>query len=1232
VVTARSRTLLVVLLTAVVAVRVSVSQPLSAAAARVAHDPEGTLRHAVDGWTVAGTLGGASAQGVRDVPLAIFYLLGTELGLSAEVLQTAWRILVLVVGVLGSIVLARSVTTEDSTGRSAVEPWTPWVAAVLYGVGVVLVPTLVRSPLEGLAAAALPWAVAPLLSQRRLTWPRAAGAGAWLGLAGVGGPYWAGAAVLAALLAAGLRFRRDPVPVLRWLGFAVLASAWWVATTAWELAYARDVSSLRADVTVRGAIEDFFGGSPFPYYALLVAALGPFLVSAALVVVRPARARIAYVGGLLVAAVAVAMAWLVGLWTPVVFAPVGQDAPASIVGPALALPALGAVVAWTPLLTEIGPRVQGSWAARTLPSGARDALALIAAAGVVVVAVGGLAVAAVEPTPPSDDEPTLARRVAAWSEDAPAGRVLVVPAREDAPTSSIGAALGARPWVARNSLPTSGSTATVALDDVLDRLGHGDGGPGTFSALHRLGISYVLVQLGGPTLEDRANPTALIRSALAIGGASRTAVLTGADATEAGPLVDYGVRSETPQVEVWSIPDGGALRAYREVPMTVVGDAGSVSDLAAAGFLGGRAVRLTADGGDGPVVLSDSARRRDVDQRLPVHPYGPLLDEQAPRVVVPPGAAPVTTATRRVEGVDAVSASSSASDVDGTERRAGTDALAAVDGNPFTAWQSRSGTGVGEWLQIGFGRPVDLAEATVQFVRNPFEGNAVTNVRLTTDSGGRDYTVPADGLLAIGDAGLSESLRIAITGVNGESGAGDSVGISEVTVPGVQVSDATVVSGPASDVWVLAARPGSQTQCVPAVPRGPEPDPGELSTVCARSLSVPGPDSPTLDRVLVSDRSSSVAGQAWVRATDTTQSAAVADDLARPSVVATSSSVAVQDLTARAQAAADDDESTAWRPAPDDRYPTLTLAWDEPAEVSGVQLTLPEGDEASVPTRVRITPEPGAEPGGTSSPTFTDADVGEDGIASFPSVRTRQLTITFLESSGLSTMDSFTGGVAAVPIAVSEVRLVGGPTVTYDADRTRALRCGSGPDVTIDGKVVSTRISTSAREVVSGLPVLARLCSSAPVSSGETELRVDASFRWLPLGLVLWRIGAALDPPSAEEAAGSGAALPGLLSGTGHEQVTLGDDDVDRTLVLSVPAGTGWHADSAEGALPSVIVDGWAQGWVVPAGTTELTLDYSPADVLGPSVATGAVAWGLVLLAALAGSALPLARSAVRSR
>ena len=663
--------------------------------------------------------------------------------------------------------------------------------------------------------------------------------------------------------------------------------------------------------------------------------------------------------------------------------------------------------------------------------------------GVVVVltAVGGMAAAAAEPAL-VDDVPGLERQVQAWSRDAEPGRVLVLPAGDDPGATSVGVALGARPWVGRDSLPTSGAAATAALDDLLGRLERGDGGPGTDSALRRVGISYVLVQLGGPAAADRLRPTAMVRSALVALGSTRVAVLTGevqhVDQTGEGsePLIDFGVRSDARQIEIWSVPDPADSWLYQEGPIDVVGDTGSVNDLVNAGVLEGRAVRVAGVQASDPLVLSDSARRRDVDQRIAVDPYGPDLEATDPRLVVPPDAAPVTTAVRRLGGVDSVAASSSAADLDATDRHAGTDPAAAVDANVFTSWQSRAGTGVGEWWQIDFGTPRSVGGGLVQFVRNPFEGNEVTRVEVTTDQGSEDMDVPADGLLTLDTSEQTERLRLTVTAVNGQTGAGDSVGIADVTIPGVEVTDELVVTGPSPEAWVLAARAGSQVQCVPAVPRGPQPDPEDLSTVCTRGLTVQGPDTGSLERVVENDRAGAVTGQVWLRAVGTAQAAALADSLAEPSVTAVASTVAVQDLESRAQAAADGDVSTAWRPSPEEVYPTLTLAWREPADVSGVRLTLPSGEDASVPTQVRVTAgvaesQQGSDRAtGEEVPVTTEVEVGDDGLVSIPTVRANQLTITFLEDSGLTSPDSATGGVRQVPIAVSEVAVTGGPAVS----------------------------------------------------------------------------------------------------------------------------------------------------------------------------------------------------------
>jgi arabinofuranan 3-O-arabinosyltransferase len=1215
-VTPKGRTAVVALLVTVIAVRVSVSQPLTATVARIASDPDAALRHAADGWTLAGTLGGASAQGLRDLPLALYYWLGSQLGLSAQVLQTSWRVLVLLLALWGAIRLARALASPER-----VETWTPWVAAVLFSSGIVLIPTVVRSPLDGLAAATLPWIVAPLLTGQ-VGWRRAATSAVWLGLAGVGSPSWAAAALVAGFVAAIPRSRDQVVRAVWWLLFAAMSCAWWLAAFAWEHVHARDVSALLGGDSLREAV-----GLPDLAIALaILVALGPLLVTVTALLLRPAGTDLVFIAGLAGAALVVGTAWFGG-WDLPLFASSATDPPSTVAGPVLGWLALAALVAWTPLAGPVGDLLESS-SLRRLPSGRRGLTACVLGVLVLLTTTAGVAVAAAQPATTDETQPGLAKQVARWSSEAPPGRVLVLPARsQDVRAPSLGAALGDRAWVGRDSLPVSGAAGTGALDDLLGRLSRGDGGAGTSSALRRLGVSYVMLHLDGSSSADRANPSAFVRAALVAQGAHRVAYLSGPggneDGTDRQHLLDFGVRSGTELVEIWSVADAADGSVYQGPPVDVVGDAGTTSDLADAGVLVSRAIRIRGESS----ILSDSARRRDIDQRVPVDAYGPVLRPKEPRSVVPPDAAPLTTATRSFAGARSVSASSSAADLGGDYRSPGTPAMSAIDGNLFTSWQSRRGQGKGEWWEIRFDAATELSGTTVQFVRNPFEGRSVSRVRVATDHGLKDYRVTAKGLLTLVGPEQSARLQITVTGVEGgATGADDSVGIAEVRIPGVVVRDRLVVAGPEATAWVMAARTGSYTNCVPSVPTGVDAmDSAGVPTVCDRGLAVDGPDTGSLDRVIEPYEPVTATGRVWARAADSDASSALAQRLGRPTVIVTGSSVAAQDLVTRPQAAADADTSTAWRPAPEDAHPKLSLTWREPKQVTGMDLLPATGDVASVPTRVRVA----AEVSGGATVT-NDADVLSDGSVGIPSVRTRSMTITVLDDTDLKSVSTLSGASRHVPIAIAEVGLVGGPDVRYDEYGVHRLDCGSGPAVSVDGKRFQTAITTSAHEVVSGAVVRADLCGRALLFPGEVEVGVPASFSWTPLGVVLAGQHGAHGPAGRADAASRKPEVipitaPVLsLLGTRHRvTVPLGDTAGERTLLLPVPAATGWEARAAGGRLPPITLDGWSQAWAVPAGVDRVELRYSPGGSLRGWVRFGAVGWALVVLLGVLASLLP---------
>lgn len=1204
----RARTLAVAVLAAVVGVRVSVARGLEGTAADVAGDPAGALAGALDGWGSAGSLGDASAAGLRAAPLAALHRLAEVVSVSGTAAQAAWTALVLVLAVVGARRLA-SVASPPATAQS----WAPWVAALVYACGPVLVATGVDAPLDGLVAALLPWVLLPVVRRDR-GWTGAARSAAWLGLAGVGTPVWSLAVLAPGLLAAVVVWRRNLRQLLRWVLLAALASGWWCAVAVWEGRRATVVTDVLPDADLRLQVAQALGRPAWSLAWLLLLALAPAAVAVAGLVATRGRPERLLVAGLLVLGALSAAAGLSGA-VPVL-APAALGGPPAVLAPALALWSAAAVLSWGALADRLRWRLDDLAAP---PRSWTQAGALLAAAALVVSAAG-VAVAALErPADPATTSaaPTqgtsadLWRGVAAWSRTAPPGRVLVVPATVGRLDPVVRRALGGRPWVGRDALPVSTPAATAALDDVLRRVSRGQAGPEVLDGLRRLGVGYVLVRDDLGAAADRRRPSGLVRAALASGGATRDLALPGGD-QDAEVVVDGGVRPATARLEVWRLPGSALGRVAAGAPLDVAGDAGTTADLTASGVLGPRAVRLVT-GGAG--VLSDSAYRRDVDQREAVDPDGPALTARQDREVVPPGAAAPPTASRRTSGAAAVTASTSAAEASGDGRRPGAEPLAAVDGNAFTAWQSRPGAREGEWWQLDLDAPRRVFGTTVQVVQNVYGGQLVTRVRIDTDAGGREVDVPPDGRLVIDDPGPTSRLRITAVAFSGSS-AGDGFAITEVVVPGVSVRDELVVPRSSASSWVLAARPASRTRCVPAValPGRPAAQP---ATVCDPSLSVRGRDVGSLDRVLTVPEAGPVTGRAWVRAPDTVQAATLVDGLARPSLTATASSLAAPDLVTRAQAAADGDPATAWRASPTDEAPALTLAWPEPARVDGLRLDLPDDGLSARPGRVRVELAP-ARAGG-DAPRAVEREVGDDGVVTFPAVRARGVTVTLLDLEGPASLDSVTAAESPAPAAVAEVVVDGAPATAYDADAVRTLRCGLGPTVRVGNTDVGTSVRTSARDLVEGRPVAAVLCDRPEVDAGEVAARVEASFTWLPLGLVLSRSPEALGEVDDDRPAG-GTSAPAPLE-VDADAVAHRWSSVDlavpgsgtRTVVLALPAGAGFSARADGTPLRSVTVDGWAQGWIVPEGVERLSLGYSAGESLRLAAGLGLLGWSAVL-------------------
>ena len=1206
------RTSVVAVLAAAVAIRVTATQPLTGAYARIAPDPAGALSSAADGWTVAGSLGDATAQGLREVPLAAFLWLTDVLGMAPGTGRTGWAVLVLVLAAVGAVRLGRGSRTPAGPAH---EVWTPWAGAALFACAPVLVTAVQHAPGDALVVAVLPWVLAPIVSGD-LGWRTAASSAAWLGLAGAGSPMWAVAALAAGLVSAVATSRRPGGgrQLARWSLLAAASCTWWLAAAVWESSYAAAVTDL---VTTSLSVEELAAavglGSPTAVVSALLL-LGPALVAVSAVALRVGRDRDVVAALLALVAVAVALGLLGGWpsWLPIHAAAVSATdvvpAPWTVLTGLLCLAAL---LAWTPLVDHLWAQLPDPWS-WSQPTSEGTAAAGLALLGVLSVAGPVLAVQVDAPGPAGPDRWAA---LSTWSRTAPPGRVLVLPATTEGRTDpAVAQALRGRPWIARDTLPVSGARATTALDAALGRLDRGHDGEGTAAALRQLGVSYVLLRNDVPAAADRERPLGLVRHALSRQGASRVAVI-GADgptddlAPETG-IVDLGLRDPLGSFEIWAVDNAADGTVRDGAALAVAGGPQLLSDLADAG-LGGPAliVANTPEGSGG--VVSDSERRQDIDLRMANDPTGPVLGGADARTVVPSDAAVPPTASRRLSGAQDVRSSSSAADLDSSLRLTGAVAAAAIDGNAFTAWQSRRGTVTEEWWEITFESARDLSAGVVQVVPDAFASYQVTRVRLESDNGASEVEVPATGTVPLTGVGRTARLRVVATGVAGTVTATSRFAISELTVPGLEVDEGLVVEGADAGAWVVAARPPSLDTCLPSFPIGGAADPRASETVCNRAALVDGPDSGRIARVLRSSTGGEVSGRAWARSVDSVESTRLAEQLARPSVVATASSVASADLVTAPQSAVDTDPGTAWRPSTEDAAPALTLTWDRPALVTGVRVSTAAPRLASPATRVTVSY-------GDSDRTAS-GEVGADGAVNLPAVRTRQMTLTFESLVPKMSTDSLTGAALAVPIAISEVEVLGGPEVRYDADDVTQLECGSGPEVTVGGESYETAVRTSARQVVESSVVQATLCERPVLGADEVPVTVEASFSWIPLGLVLSRADGPLgEVDRAAVVDDPGALVPvGTIATRPDDRVVDVVGDGPATLALAVPAGKGWTAVADGRELPSLTVDGWAQAWTVPEGASRVTVRYASGEALRWTAGAASSGWALVVVLAL---------------
>lgn len=1201
--------------------------------------PARFLRNALSIWDPTAAAGQLQDQAYGYLfPMGPFFLLGKIAALSPWVLQRSWESLLLVAAFLGVVRLSRLLCVAGFWPRVGAGLAYALAPRMLMEIGVISA--------ELLPVAALPWVLTPLVRGATKGSPRTAAARSGVALLFAGGIN--ASATIAVLPVPALwlltraRGKRRRALISWWALAVVLACLWWAVPLFvlgkdsppfldWIESSAVTTASTSLVDVLRGTDhwQAFLGPSVWPGGWILVAAPAAILATtivAALGLTGLARRatphRLFLLSSLVLGLVLVTLGHVATVGPPfagsvraLLDGPLDAFRNVHKFDPVLRLPiaiglghALGAIGARVPQRMRV--RLLG-WPTIIL---ARP-LAILTVLAVAAVAIAPALAGRIVPQTRSVNEPSWWKQTGQWlgrHEQGAGGRALVVPGapapvyvwgspRDDALQPVADGA-----WTVRDSTPLVQPGYVRLLDAIQADLAAGTGDPMLGPLLARAGIRYLVVR--NDLAPARSGTTALrfVHATIANSPGLTQVAQYGPDMTapyDANRLIDLGLTRPRGAVDIFLNAAWQNEVAVLPADGTVVanGSADELPTLVEAGLaqqtpvIFGTAPASVAAHNPTVSVLTDGIRRREFGFGG-ISRYSETMTAGAPFTVaraahdyLPSPAGALSTVS--YNGITDVRASSSASDATSLVFKSAADSpWAAVDGDPATSWLSASLHGaVGQWIEVGLPEAIGIPSVEIAFAgaQGPFP----SRVRVTTDAGSVDEDVSPDaGVQSIGlPPGPTQSVRLTVL-ATADDARGVEVGLSTFRIPGVTPTRTLAVPGSQTpDIMAFAVESGRRPQCL-SVAGG---------AACDRSWAAQGEEDNDVSRSVTLSAAAAYRAAASVRLLPGTSTSALLD--AGNPIRAISSSVDSTDPRERAGAAVDGDPSTGWVAAQGDRSPTISLSIAHPRRISGLVLTTRADAPVTVPTQVLV----------HLADRLFVADVTSSGQIDFPQpVTTTSVSITVLHSTLRTSTDSHAGTAHLLPVGISEIALVGRDVPTGAGASRVSVGCDAGLHLDVDGAVVPLRVSAPSADVLSGRSVDAVPCTRAPVAMapGSHSIRLGPSAGAAPESITLTRAPATLAP--RRQATSAGIAAVGAWSAT-HRSVSVATSGAAFLLVRE-NANAGWHATLDGKRLDAVTLDGWQQGWVLPADASGVVhLDFAPQT---------AVDWGLLagLLAALA--------------
>jgi arabinofuranan 3-O-arabinosyltransferase len=752
--------------------------------------------------------------------------------------------------------------------------------------------------------------------------------------------------------------------------------------------------------------------------------------------------------------------------------------------------------------------------------------------------------------------------------------------------------LASSPWVERSLVPYGGAGSQVFLDTAETAIESGQRVPGLAAYLARAGVRYVVVRNDlSPGQLGYTSPQT-VRQTLTLSGFSRVAsfgpLITG---DQTNPAAAHQIQAYLPQypaVEVYQADSAAQRPSSPAVALPVSGTElisggpDSLLQLSGQGLLGEQAAVIAGDKLAGRPALwavTDGQRRQDTAFGLTndntsvtytateTNPVDDPLGGAggAPRQILPvPAAGHQTVAV--LSGAASVTTSSYGSWLTYQPQY---DPVNAFDGNSATAWAEGSPyTPVGQWIQIAFDRTLDLPSSIgIRLLDDGFSRSIANQLKVSTAAGSvTTVTTPTNATQQLSvRPGPTRWLRITITGASNVAAGNPGAGIRDVLIPGVRV---TRYLEPAEDsaVGESASAVAFSFHQSPPAPAG----------VADRAATVP------LARIFTLP----VPLRLAVTASAVAQPGAGLDTLlgklTRPdkSALLVSASSTWGDLP---EFGPDNlfnpKTSTPWISGSPN--PVISVSWHRARRISEIGVE-PAFGFAAAPTKIKVT-----SPSGTR-----EATIGLGGVARLtPALTTSQIELSF-PGWAADAQPGTSPGQPLLGLAKLTIPALAGLQIdTPNPSAAFSLACGSGPVISMDGRNLATAVSGTLGELTGELPVAVRLCtpgSAVTLSNGQHRLYVAP-------GVFTTTDMALRSAPAAPASTAPARSLRVLSWQPDSRSVRIGPGQ-ETYVEVHQNANPGWEAALGGHRLASATLDGWQQGFIVPAGAGGvITMTFAPA-------------------------------------